>query len=593
MALKKAKKNTMTSEAVNITSNNLSIKSETKVNKQHTIIVNCVKPYTDGKWASLNAHLAFEWFKSNIKNMSLELLKCYISNLVLFGDSGKQFYSQSILEGDRSPGEYSYRFSNMESDYKKGVMRVASYEVLYALGYKGESFGDINPSEEIIAEVESKFEKELGLIKSSNRKYSINPNIFQRHFFSRVNIFKYYNDEYYIYNPSGYYRKIDALQIKKIAKDIVHEAKNDIWNTKMEKEIWATLSLEIPLISDINSYKEYINLNNGMYNIYTQRLESHDPKFFSTIRIPFNYNPMAKCPIYEKFLFDLMQGDVERISLTEEVMGYCLTTLKCIQKGFFFYGTGGNGKSKLADIITYLCGKDNVSNIPLEVLGTKFGAENLPNKLVNISAENEFKDRYMDTNNFKTITGGDPIHIDAKFKKAISYDVSAKLISLVNKLPDIKDTSDGYFRRVLIIPFYNTFINEKDDKEIVEKLLNELDGILILALNGLTRLVNNKFNLTESKAANAILNQYKTEQNPIVEFFQDKIICNVETQIKQCEILKHFKQWSIKNGYDDWSFISSTKFWTLFRKVLIDNGISSRNTKKIKGITYMIGITIE
>ncbi|MBZ9615166.1 phage/plasmid primase, P4 family [Clostridium estertheticum] len=215
------------------------------------------------------------------------------------------------------------------------------------------------------------------------------------------------------------------------------------------------------------------------------------------------------------------------------------------------------------------------------------------NKVVNISAENEFKDKYMDTNNFKTITGGDSIHVDAKFKKAISYDVYAKLISLVNKLPDVIDTSEGYFRRVLIIPFYNVFTNEKDDKEIGVKLVSELEGILIVALKGLRRLVDNKYNLTESKAANDILNEYKLEQNPIAEFFQDEIICNNGVQIKQCDILQHFKKWSIKNGYDDWKVISSTRFWTLFRKVLNDKGIDSRNTKKVKGITIMIGITIK
>ena len=77
------------------------------------------------------------------------------------------------------------------------------------------------------------------------------------------------------------------------------------------------------------------------------------------------------------------------------------------------------------------------------------------------------------------------------------------------------------------------------------------------------------------------------------EFFKDKIVCRADVSIKQCDILKQFKKWSMQNGYDDWNYISSTKFWNLFRKVLVDNAISYQNTKKIKGITYIIGITIE
>lgn len=600
MALKKVKKTSEVNEgrgSINNTENNDTISSnkEDKISVDELTNVNAslVKPYPNSKVEFLNVHPCFRWFKFNIKIMSTELLKSYISNLVLLGGIGKEFYLNVISERPGALIEYQMYYSNSENNYKKGVLRIASYEVFYALGYNGETFGGTNPAEEILEEVEKEYSEEIGLIKDSNGRYSINSNVFQRHFFSRVNIFKYANEEYYIYDLSGYYRKIDIVQIKKITKDIVHEVKNDIWNTRMEKAIWSALNLEIPIVSEININKEFINLNNGMYNIYTRELESHNPKFLSTVRIDINYNPIAKCPIFKKFLFDLMQGDNERILLVEEIMGYCLTLLKCIQKGFFFYGTGGNGKSKLADIITYLCGKDNVSNIPLEVLGTKFGAENLPSKLVNISAENEFKDRYINTNNFKTITGGDSIHIDAKYKKAVSYDICAKLISLLNKLPDTRDTSDGYFRRVLIIPFYNVFTDEKDDKEIVDKLLNELEGILVLALEGLERLINNNFNLTQSEMVNDILNQYKSEQNPMLEFFQDKIVCDENVQIKQCDVLKNFKKWSMQNGYDDWNYISSTRFWNLFRKVLVDNGIYYQNTKKIKGITYMVGITIE
>ncbi len=572
--------------------NNIGFIHKSKTSVGSINIKNVIKPYSKNKEELISKHPCFKWLKWNIKHISNDALKCYASNLVMLGEFGRKYFMDIISERAGALIEYKLFYSDLENNHKKGDLKIASYEVLSILGYNGETFGGNSPAEEIMNSVQEEYEKELGLMKSPKGSYYINTNIFQRYFFSRVNIFKY-NDEYYIYDLSGYYIKTDVMQIKKIAKVILHEVKNDIWNAKMEKDIWNALNLEIPIVLEINSYKEYINFNNGMYNIYSKKLERHDPKFLSTIRIAINHNESAKCPIFKKFLHDLMQGDEERILLSEEVIGYCITTLKCIQKGFFFYGTGGNGKSKFADVISNLCGKQNVSNMPLEVLGTRFGAETLPNKLVNISPENEFNRKYMNTSTFKSITGGDTMYIDAKHKTGKSRDVFAKLISLLNKLPDTNDTSNGYFRRVLIIPFYNVFNGENDDKEIVDKLLNELEGILIVALDGLSRLIDNKFNFTESKVVNEIFNQYKVEQNPVEEFFKDKIVCRADVSIKQCDILKQFKKWSMQNGYDDWNYISSTKFWNLFRKVLVDNAISYQNTKKIKGITYIIGITIE
>lgn len=563
-----------------------------KVVVEKSVIESSVKSYCDTRLEEMNNHQFFSWLKFKIKFITLDMLKCCISNLVLLGDIGKEFYLELISWRDEPSMQLKTYYIDAEEAYKKGKLHIATYDVFKVLGYDGETIVGSNPAQEFIEKMNDKCEKELGLIKNSKGSYCVNPNIFQKYFFTRVNIFKYSN-YYYIYDLSGYYKKIDVIQIKKIAKHMMHEVKENIWNSRMEKSIWSALNLEIKYISNINVYTEYINLENGMYNIYTQKLEEHNPKFLSTVRIPVTYNPNAECPIFKKFLSDLMQGDDERILLMEEIMGYSLTLLKCVQKGFFFYGTGGNGKSKLAEVITKLCGKSNISNVSLRELGSQFGAENLPCKLINISPENEFDGKYMDTGNFKMITGGDTININAKFKKAESYDIFVKLISLVNKLPNVDDTSDGYFRRVLIVPFYNVFTGEKDDKAIMDKLLIEMEGILLLALEGLRRLISNKFNFTESKVVNEIFHKYRVEQNLLMEFFADRVICNKNAQIKQCDVLRYFKKWAMQNGYDDWNSISSTKFWNMFRKILSDNGIDCKNTKKIKGITYINGISIE
>ncbi|MFO4987193.1 hypothetical protein RCK87_25975, partial [Salmonella enterica subsp. enterica serovar 1,4,[5],12:i:-] len=79
--------------------------------------------------------------------------------------------------------------------------------------------------------------------------------------------------------------------------------------------------------------------------------------------------------------------DLESIELLQEWFGICCVYEMKYQKFMNFYGPPRSGKSTAQDTLESLVGKRNVSNVGMERFGGEFGAENMMNKLLNISPD--------------------------------------------------------------------------------------------------------------------------------------------------------------------------------------------------------------
>ena len=144
-----------------------------------------------------------------------------------------------------------------------------------------------------------------------------------------------------------------------------------------------------------------------------------------------------------------------------------------------------------------------------------------------IATENEVGSNGMNTEALKQIVTGDPVFVRKMYNDGYMTTLYSKLLFAMNRLPATGDTTFGLERRMLIIPFNKTYVarptrkNEgKRDVHLEEKLLTELDGILMFALNGLQRLKNNGYCFTESKSSIEMMSEYRDEINPIYDYIK-------------------------------------------------------------------------
>lgn len=449
-------------------------------------------------------------------------------------------------------------------------------------------------SDELLEELQpliniGKAEEHGFLYDEKKNSYSFNANVFAKQFIRRCHVRSTKDGRLFLYHKKGVFEEPSEVELGKVIRTLMHEGRWNSWNSKAEAEVVKVLLREADIVDEMNTMRNFINLKNGMLCLDRFELLPHHPSYLSTVQLPIEYEPKAVAPTFEQFLKGITKDDEELIRVHQEILGYLLSAETKAEKAFFFYGSGGNGKSVLVSIITRLVGGENVSSIPLAEFGKQFGLEGLVNKSVNIAAENEMGGNALKTENFKAIVSGDTITINIKYHPSISYKPHCKLVFVVNALPDSMDVTHGFFRKLVIVPFPQKFESDEQDKELTDKLLVELPGILNWAIIGLKRLRENNYQFSYCTAIEECHRTYNVEQNPVREFFLEHIVLKEGARIRQSDFHDIYLRWLNEQGIDDKGTKSRQKFWRYFKIVLANEGIPIV-TKKVRGTVYFEGM---
>jgi putative DNA primase/helicase len=118
-----------------------------------------------------------------------------------------------------------------------------------------------------------------------------------------------------------------------------------------------------------------------------------------------------------------------------------------------------------------------------------------------------------------------------------------KLIFATNALPKVKDFSEGFWRRVRIIRFDKHFASDVriPKKEILDRLRNELSGILNYALEGLRHY--HKVGLNPPKKVIQATQEYRNEEDDVARWFEDCVEPSEEGRTVTKVAYQSFKEW--------------------------------------------------
>gem|GEM_PF-1060596 len=422
----------------------------------------------------------------------------------------------------------------------------------------------------------------------------INNNIYARYLLTQFDLIYYSSGEQFYFYENGVYKLAEQNALSRILRDKLHQHVPDEWTSSLEAGYLAALKREATYVSELNSERGYINLTNGLLNLTTFELEAHRKDCYLTIRVPITYDPKAQCPIFKKFLNDIFGEDQECINAIGEFMGYATTADTQAAKALVLYGNGANGKSILCNVLMELCGKENVATVPLKDLENPFKRASLVGKIINLATENELGKCGLNTQFFKAIISSDMIDAEIKRGPSFSFQPICKLVFALNNLFYSADLSQGFFRRLLIIPFEREFIGEKADKGLFEKIKTELPGILNFALEGLKRLRNNNYNFTEPQKTKDVLIEYRKAIDPVFEFVSESIQRAPAHQTIKNDVLHDaFRSWCFKNGHKGSADIGKRKLTERFKQVLKDCRIPydvgmSNGKRYISGISFIL-----
>lgn len=284
-----------------------------------------------------------------------------------------------------------------------------------------------------------------------------------------------------LYYDNGVYKYRGEVLIEKEAEAI---AGYNLCNENL-REITShirrrTYHKRTELDSDIN----IINLSNGLYNWKENKLYPHTPQYLLTKQIPIVYNSKAKPRLFGKFLSQVLYPADIRTAI--ESMAYTFLNDCPFDYFFVLVGEGSNGKGVFTGLLTALHSPSNVSNVPLKILlENNFALADLEFKDVNI--DEELSDSLIkDTSLLKKLTGGrrQLVRVERKYRDAYDASLNTKLFFSTNKMIQTSDQTNAFYRRLIIISFPNTFEEDKQDPDLINKLTtqSELSGIFNLLM---------------------------------------------------------------------------------------------------------------
>lgn len=307
------------------------------------------------------------------------------------------------------------------------------------------------------------------LYENEKKAPTFNANVFAQYFLSRVRTVVDVHGLIFIYSSEGVYRLLSDVELGQLIRILMNEGIPNSWKKRIEEEAIEAIKRECSSGIVMNTATNYINLKNGVYDLNKGLIEQHYPDLLSTVQIPIAFDSNATCPKFIQFMNEITCGDEQLIRVHQEILGYFLNSEIQSQKAFLYSGWGANGKSVLAKVIAVLVGEENVSSISLSQFSSDFGLQAILGKTVNIASENETKGAPLNTEIFKAMVSGDSLTINRKHRAPLTnYRMKCKFLFLTNHLPNTNDYSNGYFRRIMILPFKRTFKESKQNPYLFE-----------------------------------------------------------------------------------------------------------------------------
>ncbi len=270
-----------------------------------------------------------------------------------------------------------------------------------------------------------------------------------------------------------------------------------------------------------------ILLKNGM--IIDGEFIARDIPTFSPFYIDVSFNVTAYDEHVDKFLNDITCSRPELRQTLEEILGLILLTSKFPHHVFFFIGNGYNGKSTFLEMINNWVG-DLGQNLSLDAFNDPTSVASLVGKLVNCTDETDGV--YIDKcKGYKSLASGNTITVRPIFSKPVKVQNTATLILSTNNMPKFSDRTNGFYRRLVIIPFDFKITEKISNLDELLSTDNAKSYILNLALKGVKRIKGNEYKLTKNEILDNALENYKMEIDHLAGFIKEySVIDGKETK---------------------------------------------------------------
>lgn len=342
----------------------------------------------------------------------------------------------------------------------------------------------------------------------------------------------------------------------------------------------------IPVTNDDFDKETYlINCESGIVNLRTGEVTEHDKDRMLSKFIP--YKLTDEKPVkWLQFLSDIFENDNDVIDYVHQVSGYSLTGSMREQCMFILVGDGANGKSLFLELINQAAGSYGATS-NVEILlekrnqGANLGDVARLNKIRNVVTDETKIGDKLNESAIKTMTSGiGKIVARFLYGNEFEFNPQFKIFMATNHKPVIRGTDHGIWRRLKIIPFNRVFTDEEQDKDLVLKLKDELDGIFTWMVQGAKIWYQN--GLREPGKLKEAVKEYRTEMDLIQRWIEEACDLNDNVREKAMDLFDNFSQ-----------YVQINKEFQMSQTLFGRNMSKKFKKRRLGGVMYYEGIRIK
>lgn len=335
---------------------------------------------------------------------------------------------------------------------------------------------------------------------------------------------------------------------------------------------------------DLDTKPDLLACANGTINLKTGELKPADPDDLLTKALYINYDPDAQAPRWLTFLDECFPDDPDVVGYLRRLVGYGITGHSTEQCYVMLHGRGGNGKSVFTSAL-YDVFAPITANVGIETFLTGSNAADGSSSSPDVAAlrgarlvltsEAEAGARMAEAK-IKRLTGGDPVTARHLYKEAFTFMPSFLLMLSTNAIPEVRDNSDGIWRRQKIVEWTQQFKGSRKDVTLSAKLHAEREGILAWAVRGAIEWYRN--GLLEPASVTDTVNGYQAEADKLLEFYPGFLVHDDDSWMSRADLYKAYEEWCENEG--------NKHPWrnaTLYQEITTREGVEQTGRKGVRG----------
>lgn len=373
--------------------------------------------------------------------------------------------------------------------------------------------------------------------------------------------------------------------------------------TNMYKKL-ERLFLSRPLNAQVSD--DFIATENGVLEWKTGQLHEHDPNMLTIGMVHANYDPEIdwRQGAWQDFLDRAFAGQPpQQIQAFKDALaefaGYSLLRHGRMRKMLNLHGPSSTGKTTAWRIMLGVLGDASMGVEGALGMSTDqdlFEAQDWATQLVGPSLvvfdemnTGDPRTGRKVVNTLKILAGNGAVTINPKGKQSVSTRLGCKVMFCTNyDLRVFEDSSnDALFRRIVRIPFQNVIdIGDETpmyEEEVLEDPL-ERTRVFMWMLDGLKRLANSGWRMTNETFLSQQLDEARESANPVIQYLKECCVVGADYETPARDLHQDFQTWAGLNSMRGYYDISAQSFGRRMTDALLKLGWNREVTKTKKDV---------